>query len=302
MKRWCGLLAAFLLGHAWAQISFPPENLTQALGVNSQGRTFTYNRGTVQLELLAGLVYKVGYRGPATDYLGAGRVLAVGIGEPKIAEAFLGFMRQNADKLRGKGPQNIGVVDGFTFTLTLAADLSFTLAPVEIKDFGPDRHVLGKSGVMIREFSDFQCPYCKQFTLQVKPELEKRYINPGLARFSFRHFPLTQIHPQAMPAALAAECAAQQGKFFEYHDALFEKGINVSARAQELKLDELKLLRCTQDPATRQIIESDLAMGNQVGVNGTPTVFVGPFRLPNAYDIDAYERYIKMANAPRYTP
>ncbi len=297
MRLWCGLLAAFLLGSASAQISFPPERLTKALGVNTQASSFTYNRGTVQLELLAGLVYKVSYRGPATDYLGAGRVLAAGIGEPKLAEAFLGFMRQNADRLRGKGPQNIGVVDGFTFTLALAADLSFTLAPVEIQDFGPDRHILGKSGVLIREFSDFQCPYCKQLALQVKPELEKRYLDLGLARFSFRHFPLTQIHPQAMPAALAAECAAQQGKFFEYHDALFEKGINVSARAQELKLDELKLLRCTQDPATRQTVEADLAVGNRVGVNGTPTVFVGPFRLPNPYDVEAYGRYIQMASA-----
>lgn len=83
--------------------------------------------------------------------------------------------------------------------------------------------VLGKKNakVTIVEFSDFQCPFCKQFFTQTFPEIKKTYIDTGKAKLYFRQYPLTSIHPNAQLAAEASECANDQGKFWEFHDLLF---------------------------------------------------------------------------------
>lgn len=83
--------------------------------------------------------------------------------------------------------------------------------------------VLGKKDakVTIVEFSDFQCPFCKQFFSETLPQLKKEYIDTGKVKLFYRQFPLTSIHPNAQIAAEAAECANEQGKFWEYHDILF---------------------------------------------------------------------------------
>ena len=78
------------------------------------------------------------------------------------------------------------------------------------------------ASVTVIEFSDFQCPFCEQFFKTTYTQLKKEYIDTGKIAFYYRHFPLTNIHPLATPAALASECANDQGKFWEYHDLLFE--------------------------------------------------------------------------------
>lgn len=84
--------------------------------------------------------------------------------------------------------------------------------------------VLGKEDatITIVEFSDFQCPFCERFFVDTLPELKKNYIDTGKAQLTFRHFPLTSIHPNAETAHRASECANEQGKFWEYHDLLFQ--------------------------------------------------------------------------------
>lgn len=84
--------------------------------------------------------------------------------------------------------------------------------------------VLGSSDakITIIEFSDFQCPFCESFFMSTYPELKKNYIDTGKVQFAFRHYPLTSIHPNAQKAHEAAECANEQGKFWEYHDKLFQ--------------------------------------------------------------------------------
>ena len=77
------------------------------------------------------------------------------------------------------------------------------------------------AAVVLIEYADFQCPYCGQFARQILPEIEKRYVSTGKLRVVFRHMPLQEIHPQAVMAAETAECARQQGKFWQVHDALF---------------------------------------------------------------------------------
>lgn len=83
--------------------------------------------------------------------------------------------------------------------------------------------LLGKKSakVTIVEFSDFQCPFCKQFFTDTLSQLTKEYIDTGKVKLYYRQFPLTSIHPNAQIAAEAAECANEQGKFWEFHDILF---------------------------------------------------------------------------------
>ena len=76
--------------------------------------------------------------------------------------------------------------------------------------------------ITIIEFSDFQCPFCARFHIQTLPLLLEEYIEPGKVKLVFRDFPIQSIHPNALPASIAAECANEQGKFKEMHDALFE--------------------------------------------------------------------------------
>ncbi|HUL71729.1 MAG TPA: thioredoxin domain-containing protein [Vicinamibacterales bacterium] len=136
-----------------------------------------------------------------------------------------------------------------------------------------------KAKVAVIEFSDFQCPYCGKFAREIQPELEKRYVEPGKVRWLFRHFPLEQIHPFAMKAALAAICADQQGQFWAMHNALFARQAqldeaSVRERARNLKLDAKRFDTCLQNPVTAQV-RADTLEGNALSVSGTPTFFIG---------------------------
>jgi len=77
--------------------------------------------------------------------------------------------------------------------------------------------------ITIIEFSDFQCPFCARFHVQTLPTIMDEYINKGTVKLVFRDFPIQSIHPNALPASVAAECANEQKKFKEMHDVLFEK-------------------------------------------------------------------------------
>ncbi|MEK0346606.1 MAG: thioredoxin domain-containing protein, partial [Nitrosopumilus sp.] len=76
--------------------------------------------------------------------------------------------------------------------------------------------------ITIIEFSDFQCPFCARFYTQTLPLIHEEYIEQGKVKLVFRDFPIQSIHPNALPASVAAECANEQGKFKEMHDTLFE--------------------------------------------------------------------------------
>lgn len=87
----------------------------------------------------------------------------------------------------------------------------------------PDDHLQGSpdAPVAIIEYSDFQCPFCRSFFDTTLPMIRKDYIATGKAQLIYRHFPLSEIHPMSEKSAEASECAAQQGKFWEMHDAIF---------------------------------------------------------------------------------
>lgn len=141
--------------------------------------------------------------------------------------------------------------------------------------------------ITIIEFSDFQCPFCLKFHEQTWPLLEKNYLSTGKVNFVYRDFPIQSIHPNAMPAALASECADDQGKFWEYHDKLFENqrmwqdldiqtGVNTFKQfAQELGLNMDEFNSCLDSGKYIDEVRNDLDAGREYGVTGTPGFFVG---------------------------
>ncbi len=145
--------------------------------------------------------------------------------------------------------------------------------------------------VVVTEFSDFECPACKSFAQGTAKMIEDEYVKTGLVRFEYKHMPLPQHEPSATNAAWAAECAADQGKFWEMHDYLFqEQGkqgsntftqIRLRTMAEELGLDTGEFEQCLSRQVHAQTVQDDVAEARQLGVNSTPTIYVNGQRVAN---------------------
>ena len=130
-------------------------------------------------------------------------------------------------------------------------------------------------------YSDFQCPACRA-ALEPVEELRKEFSDT--AQFEFRHFPLERPHRWALTAASFAECAAEQGKFWEFHDRIYaeqpvwsvsEDAILSFARyAAEIGMDSQKLSSCLGDPKTLAQIRKERSSGERKGIQSTPTIFI----------------------------
>ena len=152
-----------------------------------------------------------------------------------------------------------------------------------------------KAPVMIVEFSDFQCPYCRQVTTTLKSVLAK---HPDQVALAFRDLPLTAIHPLAQGAAEASRCALEQNKFWEYHDLLFadQAGLEKNgllSKAQILKLDERQFDACLSGGKYKAQVEQDAQDGRRVGLSGTPGFFINGVFLSGAQPESAFETLIK---------
>ena len=146
---------------------------------------------------------------------------------------------------------------------------------------GFEFNVVGRADapVTIIEFSDLQCPHCARNALNTFPEIKRNYIDTGKVRYVARDFPLT-MHPFAMPAAVATRCAGEQGKFWQYRHALFERQNDLAtspydALAAELGLDVPRFAECQKDPAQVAAVRADIALAGSNRVTSTPTFLVG---------------------------
>jgi len=153
--------------------------------------------------------------------------------------------------------------------------------------------------IAIVEFSDFQCPFC------VQAYRDLRELTRGRPEVSivFRHYPLDTacnahlkhtMHPDACLAACAAECAGRQGRFWEYHDVLFEnhehlERENLFRYAREMALDVADFGRCLDDPATRDRVGQDVDAASRLGVDSTPTLFFNGRTIHGALERPYYE-------------
>ncbi|MDO8554036.1 MAG: DsbA family protein [Candidatus Micrarchaeota archaeon] len=166
------------------------------------------------------------------------------------------------------------------------------------------------SVVSIIEFSDFQCPYCGKFYNEAGAQMKTNYVDTGKAKLYFRDYPLP-FHPNAEPAAGAARCANEQGKFWEYHDKLFVSqnewsnlaGTAVSdkfkAYATSLNLNADKFASCISTSKYKDAITADAAIGQQYGVQGTPAVFI-VMPKTKAPDFQAKFAVVRNALPPQY--
>jgi protein-disulfide isomerase len=149
--------------------------------------------------------------------------------------------------------------------------------------------------VTIVEFSDFQCPFCKTVVATLK-QIIAQY--PDRVRWVFRDFPIAGLHPEAHLAHEAARCAADQDKFWAYHDVLFERGPDVSpaalrAYAAQVGLEAQSFSHCLDSHKHRAAVNADVEAGGRLGVTGTPTFFINGALLVGNQPLAEFQRVIE---------
>jgi protein-disulfide isomerase len=190
------------------------------------------------------------------------------------------------------------------------ADAARSALIAELRKSGPDVRVLfdpprhevevtaddpsigpSSAPVTLVEFSDFQCPFCQRVAPTLK-QVKQTYGDK--VRVVWKDFPLTQIHPQAFKAGEAAHCAADQGKFWEYHDRLFAnqqalQPTDLKKHAADLGLDAAAFGACLDSSKHGERVRDGVAEGSRLGVNSTPTIYINGRVLSGAqpYDVIA---------------
>ncbi|MFH1235621.1 MAG: DsbA family protein [Parcubacteria group bacterium] len=226
------------------------------------------------------------------------------------AISFIGFMLTfsmlRAGGTIGAKNTNTGKVAGTTVNTAAptntaptvgAPTAAPTVVDVPIRD---DDFIRGgeNAKVTLVEYSDFQCPFCEQ----VVPTLQKVLETYGDdVRLIYRHFPLTSLHPLAQKAAEASECAAEQGKFWELHDKLFEMNAsgtlsieNFKSAAGSLGLNQSQFDSCLDSGKYQSKVQNDTTQGTQYGVQGTPATFVNGTLVSGAVP---YEQFASVIDA-----
>lgn len=152
--------------------------------------------------------------------------------------------------------------------------------------------------ITIVEFADYQCPYCVQAHSTVEKVLESY---KGKVQYVFRDFPLTEIHPQAMPAAIAAKCASNQGKYWEMHKLLFNRAPTASLStdvyhkfATQLNLNMNEFKSCQEDKGQKmsKAILADMEEGNNIGVSGTPSFYINGKKYEGSLSFEGIKKEI----------
>jgi len=165
--------------------------------------------------------------------------------------------------------------------------------------------------VAIEEYSDFQCPYCRQHVLQTLPQIKKAYIETGLVRYVVKDFPLPS-HPNATIAAEAARCAGAQGGYWPMHDLLFELQTQWSPLgpdlvvdtfveyAGDLELDPIAYRQCLESGELGELVRLDVWEGEQTGVQGTPSFRINGELIRGAYTFETFQELIEaeLKNTP----
>jgi protein-disulfide isomerase len=148
--------------------------------------------------------------------------------------------------------------------------------------------------VTIIEFSDFQCPFCSRVVGTLKDVVR---LYPKQVQLAFRDFPIAGLHPQAHKAAEAARCAGDQGKFWEYHDRLFESQAHATIAdfkrfAEQLKLDGNSFAACLDSGKHAAAVQADVQEGTRLGITGTPTFFINGRLVVGALPLEMFQKII----------
>jgi protein-disulfide isomerase len=160
-----------------------------------------------------------------------------------------------------------------------------------------------KATITVIEYSDFQCPFCKRFHDAVLPQIVNNYVKTGKIKLSYKNFAF--LGDESRWAAQAAECAADQNRFWDFHELLFtrQQGENVGAftkdnlilLAKEIKLDGNAFATCLNGDKTLDRVQADTSEGNKIGVRGTPSFLVNGKLLVGAQPYEAFKAAIDQA-------
>lgn len=174
--------------------------------------------------------------------------------------------------------------------------------PIDIK-INSDDHILGNKDakVTIIEYADFRCPFCERLYSQAEKQLITDYVNTGKASFVFRNFAF--LGQQSIWASEAAECAAEQGKYWEYYNWLFsnqapESDLNYYSKANLTKyagrvdLNTTQFASCLNSDKYTKRVADDSASGEAAGVTGTPTVFINGQKIVGAQPFENFKAVI----------
>jgi protein-disulfide isomerase len=291
---------------ALAQVGQPASGLLEQLstykiqklisGYVADGR-FTFN-----LEERGGLVYKITGQGLLDDnnISFSSDLIAAGTGYgANIAVPVKQFLAERIGELADKGDTPLAV-EQYTLNVNVTGSkpyklvMSLSLAEIPTEAFPVGKYALGTADAtyVIREFSDFQCPYCARFVEGPYKDIKDQLLSRGDVRFEFHHFPLVSIHPNAQPAAEAMECVVAANtveSFWAYHDALFARqqawqGLPDASSyfvrlAQDSGLKTDGVEDCIKDRSYAQDVVSAYEAGVKLGIGGTPTVFVNGFKV-----------------------
>ena len=311
--------------HPWVSYAIVPLFALANAGVDLRGGLLDEALGSpitwgVVLGLIVGKLVGVGAGALGAARLGLGE-LPQGVGPGQVvggaAISGIGFTVSLLiaglafDSAAAREQATVGIllaavlatlVGWLTFRLTAVlrgertATLPMTLAtPV---DPGRD-HIRGdpNAPLTLVEYGDFECPFCSRATGVVR-EVQERF--GAELRYVFRHLPLPDVHPHAELAALAAEAAADQGRFWEMHDLLFEHQDELEFEdligyAADLDLDAERFTRALEEGRHAERIREDVASAEASGARGTPTFFVGDVRHVGPHDAETLTRALEAA-------
>lgn len=279
-----------------------------------------------ELEVASGVVVAVSGQAELTeanlDFLGALVGAASGYGEG-IAGPVADFFRARANELVGGGVLPIQVLEYDLRAGVEAATpgrgpvLSFRFEPQVVDEtmFPASAHAIGPDAAayVLRVFSDFQCPFCRAFVLDVQPNIEALLLSRGDVRLEFHHFPLKSIHPNAAPAAEAAECAASiagEDGFWRFHDLLFEQQPNwarvldpsaaFASLAADAGIDAASFGTCLGSGEFASVVDTaHRAASEGLMLTGTPTVFLNGLKLGDYSSLGEYARLMRLSDALR---
>lgn len=216
------------------------------------------------------------------DMMSPTQVFVFGIVEGILVLCTIGFFILLGITLGDGGSSGGRVVSGDAGARVAAPSANAGAGNISLREVDEENdHIRGKKDAPITlvEYSDFECPFCGRFAPTVEQVLEKY---PDDVRIVYRHFPLRSIHPQAAPAAVASECAAEQGKFWEFHDALFANQSGLSRTfyvdtARALGLNVANFETCIDENRYADVVQADEVDAQAAGGQGTPySIIVGP--------------------------
>jgi protein-disulfide isomerase len=200
----------------------------------------------------------------------------------------------------------IGLLTGALLILTACTQQSASPKIHDVVD-NEDVFILGyntigedSAPITFVEYSDYQCPFCRKFTVETLPQIIEKYVETGVVRFIFKDFPL-EIHTEAFAAAVAAHCAGEQEQYFLYHDLLFVKAADRGEAfteesfllwAKELGLDADLFASCLQDETQHKKVRDSIAEAKRIGIKGTPSFLVNNKLLMGAQPFAAFAQII----------